>query len=88
MSSFLAAGEHAPLVIALIVVLVAVQWPLSMLALYRLFSEKPGKRAAILWNIFIVAGVIVGPVAFLIRHAVRKQRAARTPPGEPPAAAE
>lgn len=88
MTLFLAAGANTPLILALIALLVVVQWPLSMLALVRLFAEKPGKKGAVLWNIFIVAGVIVGPVIFLIRSAVKKRRARSSSCQEPPSAPE
>ena len=72
----LTAGETICIIAAL-----ALHWGLSVFSLYRLFLLRPKQVAAVVWNVVIVAGILVGPTVFLIwfyatgkREILRKRR--------------
>ncbi len=49
----------------------AVQWILAIVALMKLFGDKVQAPACILWNIFIVLGVFIGPITYIIVSKVK-----------------
>jgi hypothetical protein len=50
------------------------QWILAVIALYFLFRDKGIKKNILKWNIFIMLGIIVGPLTYLIiRHHSKKE---------------
>jgi hypothetical protein len=67
----LAMKTETLLIIGIILLL---QWFLAIFALYLLFKDKGIKKNIIPWNIFIMFGVIVGPVSYLIFRKINKNR--------------
>ena len=49
------------------------QWILAVIALYFLFKDKGIKKEIIIWNVFIMFGIIVGPVTYLIKRSLTKK---------------
>lgn len=52
----------------------ALQWALAIFALVKLFGDKVGMPGCILWNIFIVAGVFIGPITYIIVSKIKNEK--------------
>ncbi|MFI3168190.1 MAG: hypothetical protein R3Y32_08780 [Bacillota bacterium] len=48
-----------------------VQWILAIIALMKLFGDKVKMPWCILWNIFIVAGIFIGPITYIVVSKIK-----------------
>ncbi len=51
-----------------------VQWVLAIIALVKLFDDKVKMPGCIFWNIFIVVGVFVGPITYIVISKIKKEK--------------
>lgn len=55
-------------------VCLALQWGLAIVALMKLLSDKVEMPGCIIWNIFIVLGVFVGPITYIIISKIKNEK--------------
>lgn len=57
-----------PYVVAIIIVLIVLQYAFALFCLLKLAYFDVSRRDYILWNLFILIGVFVGGIAFLVYY--------------------
>jgi amino acid transporter len=51
-----------------------VQYVLALVALMKLFNNRPNKLNSLLWNLIIVLIIIIGPLVYLIIESPPKKQ--------------
>ena len=59
--------------IIIICTIAGIQYILATFALVKLFNLKLSKSKCIIWDIYILIGILIGPVSFFIYYYIKRQ---------------